>query len=132
MGAITPSKEDYLEAIYDLSRDGKPVRSIDVANLLQYSRASISRAIALLRTDGYINQERYGTITLTPAGMEKAQAVRKRHDLLKYFLIHIVEVDETTAETDACRMEHIVSAQTLERIEALSAEHMKRFHAEEE
>ena len=128
MPNTTPSREDYLEAIFDLSRDSKEVRSIDVATLLGFSRASVSRAISLLKRAGFVNQEPYGTITLTPAGQTLAQSVRRRHNLLKYFLLHIIEVDEKTAEEDACKLEHIVSAQTLRRIEELSTRHMNEFH----
>lgn len=128
MPNTTPSREDYLEAIFDLSSDSKEVRSIDVATLLGFSRASVSRAIGLLKRDGFVNQEPYGTITLTPAGLDLAQSVRRRHNLLKYFLLHIIEVDERTAEEDACKMEHIISDQTLCRIEELSTRHMNEFH----
>ena len=128
MPNTTPSREDYLEAIFDLSRDSKEVRSIDVATQLGFSRASVSRAIGLLKRDGFVDQEPYGTITLTPAGLTLAQSVRRRHNLLKYFLIHIIEVDEKTAEEDACKMEHVVSDQTLSRIEELSTRHMNEFH----
>ena len=104
MSKLTPSKQDYLEAILDLSVQGAPVRSIDVANALGFSRASVSRAIGLLRADG------------------------RRHDLLKYYLIHILLVPEEIAEEDACRMEHVVSSTTLEQIEAAATQHMKEFH----
>ena len=86
------------------------------------------KAIGLLKRDGYIEQERYGQITLTEAGKKQAQSVRRRHDLLKYFLLHIVEVDEKTAEEDACKMEHIVSPQTLARMAEISEDHLERFH----
>ncbi len=125
---ITQSREDYLETIYDLMKEGESVRSVDVANALGFSRASVSRAIGLLKRDGYIEQERYGQITLTEAGKKQAQSVRRRHDLLKYFLLHIVEVDEKTAEEDACKMEHIVSPQTLARMAEISEDHLERFH----
>lgn len=128
MPNTTPSREDYLEAILDLSRDSEQVRSIDVANLLGFSRASVSRAIGLLKRDGFIEQEPYGTITLTSSGQELACAVRQRHNLLRYFLLHIVEVDPLTAEEDACKLEHVVSEETLSKIEKLSTRHMNEFH----
>ena len=128
MSKLTPSKQDYLEAILDLSVQGAPVRSIDVANALGFSRASVSRAIGLLRAYGFLLQQPYGGITLTDLGRREAIKVRRRHDLLKYYLIHILLVPEEIAEEDACRMEHVVSSTTLEQIEAAATQHMKEFH----
>ena len=104
------------------------MRSIDVANALGFSRASVSRAIGLLRADGFLLQQPYGGITLTDLGRREAIKVRRRHDLLKYYLIHILLVPEEIAEEDACRMEHVVSSTTLEQIEAAATQHMKEFH----
>jgi DtxR family Mn-dependent transcriptional regulator len=128
MSKLTPSKQDYLETIFDLMKNNPTVRSIDVANVLGFSRASISRAIGLLKADGFLTQERYGTINLTELGLKEAKAVRKRHNLLKYYFIHILEVDELTAEADACKIEHIVSEITLSRIEKCAAQHMAEHH----
>ena len=128
MGRITPSREDYLETIFDLSGGNGKVRSIDIAASLGYSRASVSRAMGILKRDGFIEQEPYGQITLTEKGKAKACAVRRRHDLLKYYLLHIVEVDAATAEEDACKMEHVISNKTLQRLEELSTAHMNEFH----
>ena len=109
MGKLTASKQDYLEAILSLSQGGDGgVRSVDVAAMLGFSRASVSRAISLLKADGFLLQEPYGTITLTEKGLR--------------------EVDEETAEQDACKMEHIVSEETLNRIEQIASEHMHTYH----
>ncbi len=131
MANTTPSREDYLEVILELTRQGESARSIDIASALGYSRASVSRAVGLLKRDGFIEQEPYGQVTLTPLGMEKALSVRRRHDLLKYYLLHIIEVDEATAEDDACRMEHVVSNVTLKKMEEQSVRHMEKFHPEQ-
>ena len=129
MGKLTASKQDYLEAILSLSQGGDGgVRSVDVAAMLGFSRASVSRAISLLKADGFLLQEPYGTITLTEKGLRPALTVRNRHNLLKYYLIHLVEVDEETAEQDACKMEHIVSEETLNRIEQIASQHMHTYH----
>lgn len=130
MPGLTASRQDYLEAIYDLSLTNKNVRSIDIASALGFSRASISRAISILKKDGYIIQEPYGTITLTELGLREAQSVRKRHDLLKYYLIHILEIPEAIAEADACKMEHVVSENLLNKMEEVSAEHIKKYHSD--
>lgn len=128
---VTPSREDYLETIYDLSGGTESVRSIDVAEELGFSRASVSRAISVLKRDGYVEQQPYGKIFLTEKGLEQARSVRRRHDLLKYFLLHIVEVDQQTAETDACKMEHIISSETLGRIAEIALRHMEEYHKDE-
>ena len=128
MNTLTPSKQDYLEAILQLSHHGDSVRSIDVANMLGFSRSSVSRAIGLLKADGFLLQEPYGGITLTPLGYEEARKVQRRHHLLKYYLVHILLVEESVAEEDACRMEHVVSTTTLEQIEAAATQHMREFH----
>ena len=121
MGKLTVSKQDYLETILDHSSRGESVRSVDIAQAFGYSRASVSRAIKQLREDGFLQQEPYGRITLTEAGLREARLVRQRHDLLKYYLVAILGVDEETAEQDACRMEHVVSQATLRRREEYSA-----------
>lgn len=120
-----------MEVILELTKQNDSVRSIDVATALGFSRASVSRAIGVLKRDGFINQEPYGQITLTTAGREKARTVRRRHDLLKYYLLHIIEVDEATAEEDACRMEHVISDKTLEKISEHSVNHMKEHHPDQ-
>ncbi|MCI8406236.1 MAG: metal-dependent transcriptional regulator [Oscillospiraceae bacterium] len=131
MSEITSSREDYLEAILALEQDGS-ARSVDVAASLGYSRASVSRAMGILKREGFVDQEPYGLIRLTERGRARAKAVRRRHELLKYYLLHILEVDDKTAEEDACRMEHVISDQTLQQIEAHSARHMREFHPEQE
>lgn len=113
MVKISPSSQDYLEIILDLSKDGVPVRSIDIANALGYSRASINRAVNVLKSAGLVAQEKYGTLSLTKEGLKTAQDVRERHNILKNFLIDLLQVSEATAEEDACRMEHIISEETL-------------------
>jgi DtxR family Mn-dependent transcriptional regulator len=128
MGKLTPSKQDYLETILDLMKNNANVRSIDIATALGFSRASVSRAIGLLKTDGFLTQERYGAISLTELGFKEAKAVRERHNLLKYYFIHILEVDEATAEADACKMEHIVSEKTLSQIQKYAARHLAEHH----
>jgi DtxR family Mn-dependent transcriptional regulator len=128
MGKLTPSKQDYLETIFDLMKNNSIVRSIDVANVLGFSRASVSRAIGLLKTDGFLTQERYGAISLTELGLQEAKKVRERHNLLKYYFIHILDVDEPTAEADACKIEHIVSEKTLSQIEKCAARHLAEHH----
>jgi len=110
---ISTSSENYLETIYNLSKEAGAVRSIDVANCIGVSKASVNKAISILREAGMVEQELYGSITLTPLGKARAKEVFRRHCTLKRFLIRILGVQEEVAEKDACRMEHVISEETM-------------------
>ena len=100
--------ENYLEAILMLGHDGTPVRSVDIANELGYSKPSISVAMKNLKAHGYIVMEANGHITLTESGRDIAQKIYDRHTLISDFLIFL-GVDDETAVQDACKMEHGIS-----------------------
>ena len=117
MSQVTPSVQDYLKALLVLSKDGGPVHSADVADAVCVSRASVSRAMGVLKELGYVKKEKYGTIMLTPLGEKTAQTVQKRNALLRVFLRDVLGVDDASAKTDACRMEHTISEQTAEKLE---------------
>ena len=112
---IRESAEDYLEAILRLSRQGEGVRSIDVATMLGVSKPSVSHAMKLLREDGYIAMDRYGTITLLDKGAEIANNIYERHRVLSQML-ESMGVSKETALADACKMEHDISQETFEKI----------------
>ena len=115
-GTLTQSFEDYIEAIYDLSlRSGGSVRSVDIAKELGFSKASVTRATKSLRDMGYIEQERYGEITLTPKGEAYGKRVLDRHRVLRGFLIDILGVDQETANEEACELEHCISQDTMDK-----------------
>ena len=99
------SGEDYLEAILVLHEQKGNVRSIDVAQHLGYSKPSVSRAMSILRSSGYITMERDGRILLTEAGKTAAESVYERHRFLTKWLIQLGVTPEVAAE-DACRIEH--------------------------
>jgi len=105
------SGEDYLEAIFILRQEKGAVRSIDVAQKLGYSKPSVSRAMSILRTDGYIQMEKSGAITLTQEGERVARTMYERHHLLTRWLTSL-GVPAEIAANDACRMEHALSAET--------------------
>lgn len=105
------SGEDYLEAILILQQEKGTVRSIDVAQKLGFSKPSVSRAMAILRTDGYIEMERSGAITLTERGEQVARTMYERHNLLTNWLTSL-GVSPWVAANDACRMEHALSEET--------------------
>ena len=109
--------EDYLEAILWLETDNsKDVRSIDVANYLGVSRPSVNKAIGVLKGAGMVEQQPYGKIRLTPQGRQHAQQVAGRHETLRFFLTELLGVTAEVADEDACRMEHVVSHQTMEKL----------------
>ncbi|HIR85212.1 MAG TPA: metal-dependent transcriptional regulator [Candidatus Galloscillospira excrementavium] len=114
---IQESAENYLEAILQLQEEHGSVRSIDVVQHLGFSKPSVSRAMSLLRENGYVLMDRDGLLTLTDAGREIAERIYERHKLLTRWLISLgVEPDRAAA--DACRMEHAVSNETFEKMKA--------------
>ena len=110
------SGEDYLETIYLLSKKKDFIRSIDIATELNYSKASISRAMKLLREEGMITMAEDGQIKLTKAGFQKATDVYSRHTLITDFFENELGVNAVTAEKDACRIEHVISEETYLRL----------------
>lgn len=110
--AIYKSGEDYLETILILSSTNSYVRSIDIATEMGFSKASVSRAVGILKNDGLITIENDGQIRLTEAGLAKANSVYDKHKLIKSFLIDCLGVNETVAEEDACKIEHVISDET--------------------
>ncbi len=114
---IYESGEDYLETILRLSKQLGQVRSIDIARELNYSKPSVSRAMKVLGEKGLLYMDGRKFIHLTDEGLAKAESVAERHHLFKSMLIEIFGVSEETAEEDACRIEHIVSDETVSKIE---------------
>ena len=117
MPGISASVQDYLEAISALSGEERMVRSIDIANRLGISRASVSRAVGVLKNLQLIRQERYGGLVLTEKGMAEASRVIERHALLKCFLVETLLVSPEIAEQDACKMEHTISDETFVKLQ---------------
>ena len=113
---IHESAEDYLESILRLREKQGYVRSIDIVNLLGYSKPSISVAMKHLRENGYIEMDRDNYITLTDSGMAIADRIYNRHKTLKAFLMNL-GVDPDVAERDACKIEHDISEESFEKIE---------------
>ena len=109
------SAEMYLETIHVLGLKGNKVRSIDIVNELDFSRPSVSIAMKKLKQSGHIDIDNAGCVALTESGLKIARAIYERHKFLTDFLISM-GVDEQTAVKDACRMEHVISQQTFEKI----------------
>ena len=114
---IQESAEKYLDAILHLQEEHGTVRSIDVVQHLGFSKPSVSRAMSLLRENGYVLMDRDGLLTLTDAGREIAERIYERHKLLTRWL-EFLGVDPDRAAADACRMEHAVSNETFEKMKA--------------
>ena len=120
--ALNESAEMYLETIYKLSLTIIHVRSVDVAEALSYSRPSVSRAVGLLKNDGYLTMDTDGFLALTKKGTEAAEKIYERHDVLTQYLISL-GVPEAIAEEDACKVEHVISE---ESFDALKSEWTKK------
>lgn len=112
---LQESGEMYLETIYLLTEENQNVRSIDVCEHMGFSKPSVSRAVGLLKSGGYINVDKDGYITLTEIGREVAVKMYDRHKLLTDFLISL-GVDKDTATTDACKIEHHISDASFEAL----------------
>ena len=116
------SGEDYLETILRLYRKQGYVRSTDIANAMNYTKASISRAVKILKEDGYIYLDPNKMIFLTEKGTQKAVEIYERHEMLTQFLAEVLGIDAETAEHDACHMEHAISDSTFQGLKALLEE----------
>lgn len=111
MHNIHDSEENYLEAIVVLERDLGVVRSIDVANHLELSRASVSNAIKKLEQEGRVTMEEDGSLLLSSSGRAIGEEIDLRHRTLKDWFLH-VGVSPEVAENDACKVEHAISSET--------------------
>ena len=109
------SLEDYLETILMLKNSRGQVRSIDIANEMNFTKPSVSVAMKNLREKGYITMDNTGYITLTDAGRQRAEDVLERHTILAEILMHI-GVSKETALADACKVEHDLSEESFEAI----------------
>ena len=114
---IQESGEMYLESIFVLSQRGTPVRSVDVAEYLDYSKPSVSRAVGLLKSGGYIQTDTDGFLTLTESGLEIAHKIYERHTLITQMLKKL-GVSPETAAADACKIEHAISDESFEALKA--------------
>ena len=117
---MTKSLEDYLEAIHRLIQDTGIARVVDVAKTLGVTMPSVNSAVKELSKLGFIDYEKYQHIQITPEGERRAAKIFKRHTQLKDFLLAI-GVSEANAEMDACAMEHILSEETMERLQSITS-----------
>ena len=124
MAKLTQANEDYLEAIVMLAgEDRSPVRSVDIANRLDVSKPSVNKAVALLREEGFIEQQPYGDVYLTDAGAKYGEAVLERHNTLMRFFVEVLGVEPDVAEDEACCIEHVISDASFRAIKS----HMEKW-----
>lgn len=121
--ALYESGQMYLETIHLLLQKNKNIRAIDVASFLGYSKPSVSRAIGILKKGEYIKVDTNGYITMTESGKKIAEDLYERHVVLANMLT-MLGVDEETAASDACRIEHVISEKTFTAIK----EHYSKFN----
>ena len=119
--SLKPSGEMYLETIYVLCQKKSVVRSIDIAEYMNYSKPSVSRAVGNLKRENYISVDKDGYITLTDDGLALAQKIYERHTFLTSLLVKL-GVAEETAAADACRLEHAISDESFQAIKRYVAQ----------
>lgn len=119
---LQESGEMYLESIYVLSKTKGAVRSLDVAEYMNFSKPSVSRAVGLLKSGGYLQMDKEGFLTLTDTGRAVAEKIYERHTLLTAFLTQL-GVDPNIAAEDACKMEHVISDESFAAIKRHAQRH---------
>lgn len=119
---LSSNMEDYLEAIFEIRKERQTVRVRDVAHKLGVTMPSVNGALKNLVTLGLIRHSKYEYIELTRSGSMQASRISARHQTILLFLTEIIGVDAETAETEACRMEHVLSTDTMEKL----AEYIKK------
>ena len=123
--SLKESGEMYLETIYILCKSKSSVRSIDVAEDMNFSRASVSRGLGLLKKQDFILMDRDGYITLTDSGLKTAEKIYERHTVISKMLM-AMGIDEKTATEDACRIEHVISDKTFEALKQHAEKYTKQ------
>lgn len=115
---FSPSVEDYLEAIYCIAKEKDKVKTSDITSFLGHKPPSVTEMMEKLSKEGLVKHKKYGTVSLTPQGMRVAEEVGSRHMALISFL-ELLGVDRGTAEIDACKIEHVVTRRTMNRLKKL-------------
>ena len=115
---LSESMENYLEVILDLEKTNKVARAKDIADQLDLQPGTVSGALKVLKEKGLINYSPYSFITLTSEGKKIAKLIHRLHQVLNDFLQHVLQIDADKADKTACRMEHAIDEETLERLVA--------------
>lgn len=109
MDKLTFTMENYLEAVYELSREDGSARLTDIAARLEVTKSTANTAMSILVQKGLITNEKYQQIYLTDAGLEMAGIISEKHHIIQRFFTEILKIDHETANTDACAIEHVIS-----------------------
>lgn len=113
---LTASLEDYIEAIYEIIKEKNGVRAIDIAKRVGVNRSSVTEALKVLASKGYVNYARYDVISLTSQGEKKAIDISKKHQFLYKFFIEKLGVSPDEASINACKIEHSISDNVFEKL----------------
>lgn len=123
MKKLTFTMENYLEAIYELSGGEAGARVSDIAKRLGVTKPSTSAAMTTLSGKGLITYEKFGEIFLTPAGRELAEITAEKHHIIRRFFVDVLKIDLTVADTDACAIEHVISIDSIQAMQAFLQEY---------
>lgn len=113
---VSENVEEYLECIWELTQDGTPARTTDIAKRMKVSPASVTEMMQRLDTAGYITYEKYKGVTLTESGMLIGSHIKRKHRLLERFLVDVLGIDNEKSHDEACRLEHMLSDESERRI----------------
>jgi Mn-dependent DtxR family transcriptional regulator len=117
MEKLSFTMENYLEAVYELSEEGRGARVSDIAERLGVTKASTNSAMATLSNKGLITNEKYGEIFLTPVGRKLAEFTANKHHTIREFFTDILKLDYGTADKDACAIEHVISSDSIQAMQ---------------
>lgn len=123
---VTPSLQDYLETILNLSEYNKKVRITDIATELNVAKSSVHQAVTQLDKIGLVVHERYGPLELTEKGRREALKVRDKHEILVKFFTEVLGVDSEIAHNDACLIEHVISQETIDKLIEFFGKYVKK------
>ena len=116
MVEISSSLEDYIETVYSILQVENKVKAIDVSKKMNVSRASVTEALQKLEQLGLINYGHYGSISITETGVKKAKEIIKKHETLSTFFEKVLGVKHELAEETACKIEHVIGKEVLEKL----------------
>ncbi|MBU4272560.1 MAG: metal-dependent transcriptional regulator [Planctomycetes bacterium] len=114
--SLSMKLEDYLEAIYWIVEDKRVARARDIAAALSVHKSTVTSALRSLSRKGLVNYSAYEAATLTPKGREMAEDVVRRHEIIRGFFVQVLALDDKLADANACRMEHVLDSEVLERL----------------
>ncbi|MBU3127284.1 metal-dependent transcriptional regulator [Clostridium tagluense] len=113
MKNLTFTMENYLEAIYNLSTEGKGARVSDIAEILNVTKASTNSAMSTLSEKGLIINEKYKEVFLTPTGLKLAEFTSQKHEVIQRLFVEVLKIDDRIADKDACVIEHVISSDSI-------------------